>query len=429
MTAFTTRRELIFTGGRVALGAAIATGLTASGVSLAAADDKVTIEFPYLWSGPEGEAIQKIVDAFNASQDAIEVKGVSNPDTQRQLAQMTSRNGFDVSDNFDANIATWADKGALEPLDDFITADSFDTSDFIERVMTKMQFDGKTWSLPIAVHTTLLLANTALLEEAGLSTPTTISELATAIEKLTKVDGSGNITQLGMNQPDFISLAYSFGGKWIDADGKPTANDPGNVAAMQFWVDTVLKKYGVDQVKRFQSGFGEYASAQAPFYTGKVAMIADGEWQAQFIKQYAPDLKWSAGPLPYVDDKPELKDTANLAASTFFIPANSQHKQEAWTFLKYLVSPEPMRDFTLALANLPARTSLLADPAYEAIPGFDYWLQSLKSPNLQAMPNVTWGQEYMTEITSAVDSVLDLSKTPQDALDELQSKAEGLASK
>ncbi|MGC4191651.1 MAG: ABC transporter substrate-binding protein [Thermomicrobiales bacterium] len=425
----TTRRELIFNGGRVALGAAIATGLGASGISLAAAQDKVTIDFPYLWSGPEGEAIQKIVDAFNASQDAIEVKGVSNPDTQRQLAQMTSRNGFDVSDNFDSNIATWADKGALEPLDDFIAADSFDTSDFIERVMTKMQFDGKTWSLPIAVHTTLLLSNTALLEEAGVTAPTTTSELAAAIEKLTKVDGSGNITQLGMNQPNFVAFAYSFGGKWIDADGKPTANDPGNIAALQFWVDNVLSKYGVDQVKRFQSGFGEYASAQAPFYTGKVAMIPDGEWQAQFIKQYAPDLKWSASPIPYVDDKPDLKDTTDLAVSTFFIPANSKHKQEAWTFLKYLVSAEPMRDFTLALANLPARTSLLADPAYAAIPGLDYWLESLKSPNLQAMPNVTWGQEYSTEITSAVDSVLDLSKTPDDALTELQSKAESLAAK
>ena len=89
MSVTSTRRELIFNGGRVALGAVIATGLGASSVSLAAADDKVTIEFPYLWSGPEGEAMQKIVDGFNASQSAIEVKGVSNPDTQRQLAQMT----------------------------------------------------------------------------------------------------------------------------------------------------------------------------------------------------------------------------------------------------------------------------------------------------------------------------------------------------
>lgn len=423
----TTRRELIVSGGKVVLGASIAASLGSSMAGHAFAADSVTLDFPYLWTGPEGDAIQKVVDSFNASQDKIKVKGVSNPDAQRQLAAMTSKRGFDVSDNFDANIATWASKKALEPLDEYITGDKYDTSDFIPGVFSKMQFDGKTYSLPIAVHTTLLLANDDILGKAGVTTPKTISELVTAVNKLTVLDGDGNITQLGMNQPDFITLAYSFGGQWIDADGKPTANDPGNIAALQFWVDNVLKKYGVDKVKRFLSGFGEYASAQAPFYTGKVAMITDGEWQAQFIKQYAPGLKWSAGPVPYIAAKPELEGTAGIAASTFFIPANSQHKQEAWEFLKYLVSKEPMRDFTLALANLPARTSLLDDPAYAAIPGMEYWLNSLKSKNLKSMPNVTWGQEYNTEITSAVDSVLDLSKTPEEALNDLQSKADALA--
>lgn len=423
----TTRRELIFSGGKVALGASIAASLGSSVAGHAFAADSVTLDFPYLWTGPEGDAIQKVVDSFNASQDKIKVKGVSNPDAQRQLAAMTSKHGFDVSDNFDANIATWASKKALEPLDDYIAADKYDTSDFIPGVFSKMQFDSKTYSLPIAVHTTLLLTNDTILGAAGVAKPKTISELTASVEKLTVLDGSGNITQLGMNQPDFITLVYSFGGQWIDANGKPTANDPGNIAALQFWVDNVLKKYGVDKVKRFLSGFGEYASAQAPFYTGKVAMITDGEWQAQFIKEYAPDLKWSAGPVPYIDAKPEVEGTAGIAASTFFIPANSQHKQEAWEFLKYLVSKEPMRDFTLALANLPARTSLLDDPAYAAIPGMEYWLNSLKSKNLKSMPNVTWGQEYNTEITSTVDSVLDLSKTPEEALNDLQSKAEALA--
>jgi len=198
-------------------------------------------------------------------------------------------------------------------------------------------------------------------------------------------------------------------------------------AALQFWVDNVLKKYGADKVKRFQSGFGEYQSAQAPFYTGKIAMTMDGEWQAQFIQEYAPDLKWTAGYVPIADDKPELAGTANIAASTFFIPANSQHKDAAWTFLQYLVSSEPMKNFTLALANLPTRTSLLADPAYAAIPGLDYWLDSLKSKNLRSMPNVTWGAQYTTDITTAIDSVMDLSKAPEDAMNDLQGKAEDLA--
>jgi multiple sugar transport system substrate-binding protein len=422
----TTRRTFMARSGQATLGMSLASAFGVSFAARAAAQDKVSVEFPYLWAGPEGEAMQAIVDQFNASQDQYEVNGVSNPDAQRQLAAMTSNNGFDVSDNFDANIGTWASKGALEPLDDFIARDSYDTSDFIPAAMEKMSYDGKVYSLPIAVHTSQLMVNDTILSEAGITAPTTHSELAAAIEALTIVDGD-TITQLGMGVPDFITFAYTFGGQWINSDLQPTANDPGNIAALQFWVDNVLNKYGVENVQRFQSGFGEYASAQAPFYTGKLAMSIDGEWQARFIQQYAPDLQWSAGPLPVADDQPDLAGTTGLAASTFFIPANAEEKDGAWEFIKYLFSEEPMRDFTIALANLPARTSLLEDEAYTEIPGFSYWLESLKSPNLKSMPNVTWGQEYGTEITSAVDAVMNLSKSPEDALNELQGKAEDLA--
>lgn len=424
----TSRRQFLVRSGQIAGGVGIASAMGLPIVSSSAlAQDAVRVNFPYLWAGPEGEAMQAIVDSFNASQSEFFVEGVSNPDTQRQLAAMTSRNGFDVSDNFDSNIATWASTGAIQSLDPFIEASSYDLSDFVPAAMEKMSFDGQIYSLPIAVHTTLLMVNDAILSEAGIAAPTTHSELAAAIDALTVLDGD-NIVQLGMGQPDFLTFAYTFGGGWIDENLQPTANDPGNIAALQFWVDNVLSKYGVDNVRRFQSGFGEYASAQAPFYTGKLAMSMDGEWQARFIQLYAPDLQWSAVSLPVADDQPDLAGTTSLAASTFFIPTNANEPEGGWAFMEYLFSEGPMRDFTLALANLPSRQSLLDDPAYAEIPGFSYWLDSLKSPNLRSMPNVPWGQEYQTEITSAVDSVMDLSKTPEEALNDLQGKAESLAS-
>ncbi|HVL23135.1 MAG TPA: ABC transporter substrate-binding protein [Thermomicrobiales bacterium] len=423
----TTRRQLIVRGSQLAAGAALAPAFLTLSPRASLAQDKVTIDFPYLWTGPEGEAMQKIADDFNASQGEVEVKGVSNPDQQRQLAAMASSNGFDISDGFDNQIGTWADNGAIQALDDFISGSSYDTSDFIPSVLEKMSFDGKTYALPVAVHTTLLLHNTTLLEEAGVEPPKTTSELAAAIEALTKVDGNGAIQQLGMQQPDFVSFAYSFGGQWIDDQNQPTANHEGNIAALQFWVDNVLNKYGADNVKRFQSGFGEYASPQNPFYTGKVAMVTDGEWQARFTQQYAPDLKWTAAPIPVPDDKPELEGTSSIASSIFFIPSNASDADAAWAFMQYVMSPDAMRDFTVALANLPTRQSLLKDKAYEEIPGMHYWLESLSSKNLKAMPNVPWGQEYGTEITSTIDEVINLNKTPEQALNELQEKAKGLA--
>lgn len=398
-----------------------------SGSALAA--DKAVLDFPYLWTGPEGDAMQAIVDAFNSSQDAIEVKGVSNPDVQRQIAQMASKNGFDISDSWDTYVGGWAGAGAILPLDDLISGAKYDTSDFVPEILNMMKFEDVVYAMPVAVHTIMMMFNKDLLSEAGVEPPKTTEELKAAIDTLTKVDDSGKITQLGVNTPDFVSFAYSFGGQWIDENLEPTANAEGNVEALTFWVDNVLKKYGVDEIKRFQSGFGEYASPQNPFYTGKVAMVLDGEWQAMFIQQYAKDLNWGATYVPVPEAKPDLEQTAALSASMFFIPANTGDADAAWTFMEYLVSPEPMRDFTLALANLPARASLLDDEAYADIPGMNYWLDSLKSPNLKFMPQTAWRQEYATEITSTIEKITNLKQEPQEALDELQDKALKLAAK
>jgi multiple sugar transport system substrate-binding protein len=419
------RRALLANSAKVGTGALVVAASAGSRFGHVAAADRTTIDFPYLWTGPEGDALQKVVDRFNQSQETIEVKGVANPDAQRQLAAMASSNGFDISDNFGSNVGSWAAKGILEPLDEYVAADQFDTSDFVTATLDQMKYDGKLYALPVAVHTTLLLYNKDLFAAAGIAEPPkTTSQWADAIAKLTKADGSGNISQLGLNvAPDApIGWTWAFGGQWADAQGNPTPTHPGNIACINFCLDNVFKKYGVDQVKKFQSGFGEYASPQNPFYVGKVAMVVDGEWQSRFVQLYAPNLNWGVAPIPVADDHPELAGATDLSSSMFFIPTNSRHKKEAWEFMKYLLSSDAMRDFTLALANLPARRSLLEDPAYAELPNFSAWLESLKSPNIHSFPSAEWSAEYLTELTSALDSIFNLKKSPEEGMADVEKK-------
>lgn len=395
-------------------------------VSASAAAEKVTINFPYLWGGPEGQALEKVITAFNGSQDHITVKGVSSPDFQKQLASMSGSNGFDISDNFGSTVGSWASKGILEPLDDYMKADNFDTADFVPTALQSNQYQGKTYALPIAVHTLLLMYNKKMFSDAGIAAPpTTISELQADIAKLTKVDSSGKITQLGMRSPDYITLAYAFGGKWYDDQGNPTPDDPGNLAALHFWVDNVVKKYGADPIKKFESGYGEYASAQNPFYTGKVAMTLDGEWQPVFIKQYAPNLEWGVVAIPYPDNQATLAGATQLTSSMFFIPKNAPHKQEAWTFLKYLTGKDAMTQFSHALGNLPARTSLLGDPTYNDIPQFNTWLDSLKSPNLKIFASLPSTAAYQKDLGDEFQLIANLQDTPEAGMAKVKAKAAG----
>jgi multiple sugar transport system substrate-binding protein len=412
------------------MGIAVAglSGLAACSNDSTSTGGKVTLRFSYLWTGEEAKALERVIKKFNQSQSKIVVKGVSNPDAQAQLAAMTGRKGaFDISDNFGSSTGAWATKGVIKSLDEYIERDSFDLGDFADSAMAQCRFNDQVYQLPIAVNNSALFYNKALFAEAGVKEPpTTTSQWAEVIDKLTKT-GKNGLTQLGLAGAsgagaDYRLLGVTHGGKWYDK-GTPTPEDPGNIAGASFYVDNVIKKYGIKEIERFVSGFGDYQSPQNPFYQGKLAMVIDGEWQPSFIKEFAPDLDWGVVPVPYPDDKPDLAKTNLVAPGTFFIPSNSQHPDEAWEFMKYLVSKESMLSFTKALSNLPARKSLLKHPAYQSIPNFGLFLDLLDSKNAVSIPSEPSLAEYTSDLATADDQITRLVKSPAEAYAQVAKSA------
>lgn len=411
----------------IALTSAAAAAVALTGCSGAAPSGPTTITFSYLWGGEEAKALEKVIADFNKSQSDIKVVGVSSPDAQKQLTSMSSSNGsFDISDNFGNTVGSWASKGILAPLDDYLKTEKVDLGEFAPASLDQMKYDGKTYALPIAVHTQQLMYNKDLLDAAGVQPPTTMDELAAAVKKLTVTDASGAITQIGLGNPSastlFTTLGYAFGGTWDGKDDKtPSPTDPKNVEALDWYTKTLTDTYGADKIASFTSGLGQYMSAQDPFYTGKEAMVVDGEWQAVNIPKVAPNLNWGVVDIPAASD--DLAGTTQVTTSTLFIPSNSKHKAEAAKFLAYMVSDKPMTDFTLALGNLPSKTALLTDAAYSDIPHFDSWLNALKSPNAKSLASQPYSAQYSTDLATAFDDVVRGVATPEKALQSVADKA------
>jgi multiple sugar transport system substrate-binding protein len=412
----------------VGLSALIAT-VAGCGSSTSGSGGPTTVTFDYLWTGKEAQALQRIIADFNASQKKVVVKGVSAPDAQKQLASMSSSAGaFDISDNFGNAVGSWAAKGVLEPLNGYLSANHVATDDFIPAALDQMTYQGKIYSLPIAVHDFQLIYNKKEFAEAGIAQPPkTTGELATDIAKLTKTDGKGNITQLGLGNPDsfttFTTLGYAFGGAW-DAPSGPQPTTPGNLAALNFYQQNVTKKFGADKIDKFTAGWGPYMSPQDPFYTGKVAMVIDGEWQAVGIPANASKLEWGVTSVPVpADQAGALTGTTQLTASTLFIPRNAKHKKEAFTFLEYLTGKDAMAEFSLALGNLPGRKSLLDDPRYRAVPQFSFWADGLKGSNVHALASKPYSATYSADLTSGFDAVRRGTKTPEQAMASIADKA------
>jgi multiple sugar transport system substrate-binding protein len=421
MSTTSTRRRWRTALTVVAGAAAVAVALSGCATSSTSSSGRTTITFSYLWTGKEGTALQKIVKDYNSSQSKITVKAVQTSAT-KQLASMSSTNGsFDVSDSFGTNVGSWASKGIIEPL----TSYDFDTSDFIPSVLKQDEYKGKLYAAPIAVQEYKLLYNKKIFAADGITTPpTTMSEFAADIVKTTKVSSGGTITQLGLGTSSsynlLSTLAYVFGGKW-DTNGKPSPTNPDNIKALNWYKTNVLDKFGASNIAKFESGYGEYMTAQDPFYTGKIAMTIDGEWQSANIPKTAPNLDWGVADIPAVNSS--LTNATQTYSSMFFIPSNSKHKEQAADFLKYLTGKKAMRSFTLALGNLPARTSLLSDSAYDKLPGFNVWLQGLKSKNAKAFAPTTYTTQYQTDLTSAFSSFVLGNETAEQAMASVKAKA------
>lgn len=392
------------------------------------AQDAVTLDFWYGWTGPEAEALEALIAKWNSANPDIQVKGLSQSDYQKQLTAITGGNPPDIASQFGQNVVPWGLRGAMMPLDDYIAKDGVDLKDFVPAALSTSQHEGKTYAIPTAMHVSMLFYNKDILQEAGYDgPPETISDLKEYIKKLSVVEDGGRLQRLGLwPGMDAYTFSYAFNGSFYDeATQQVTPDHPGIQSAIKLSKE-IWDQYGSDNLDRFSSGLGQYMSAQNPFFSGKYAMTIDGEWLPTFIKQYSPNLNYGIAPIPYDESNPELKNSGNVTTSVFYIPKGVKNPDASWKFIKWMTEPEQMAEFTAALGNLPTRNSAFSNPLYEDVPGFKEFLDYSGSENLKSFPASSYANEYMTEFSAQYDAILRGTVSMEEGLDKVKAKIQPL---
>ncbi len=223
------------------------------------------------------------------------------------------------------------------------------------------------YGVPVDVTNIQMLYNKDLFQKAELDPekpPQTWNEFLAAWKKLKAAGVPGLVSGWGETwMIDCFASNYAFNilgeQKVLDTyRGKVSYTDPQWIEVLSLF-DT-LRKEGI-----LVPGVVTMINKQAEqaFSTGKAAFAFNGSWCVNVYHGMNPELQFAAMLPPRVTNKHPMRIWGG-AGSSFMVNANSQNKDEALAFLKWLTQPPQQAMFSKETLNLPAnRTSVRELPA------------------------------------------------------------------
>jgi multiple sugar transport system substrate-binding protein len=351
----------------------------------------------------------------------IEVEVVAIPwDSidEKLTTAVASGSGPDILQIGLSKLRTFADAGALMPLDD-VLADypALDPSNFPSGVSgTATSVGGQIVSVPWTSDTRVLFTRTDILEAAGIDAPPATWDELREDAKTLAARGEG---QYGYYIPQWdaplpIEMTWSMGGEVIDADGNVNFDTPEFAAA----VDVYTGLYADGSVPTN----GDFDQTQG-FISGVAPMLVSGPYLGKGIADSAPELDglWQASPLPAGDGG----SISLFAGSNLGVWHNTDQKDAALSLLEYVSQPEQQLAWYGLTGELPTVTSALEDSELNSDPNVKVYTDQLATAKV--LPLVSnWDGAVGTELLNALNAIVLQGADRQASLDGLYSKTAGL---
>jgi multiple sugar transport system substrate-binding protein len=321
--------------------------------------------------------------------------------------------------------AKFAKAGIVSDVTDKLS--SADKQDIFPGALDAISFDGKLYGLPWLNDTKFLFYNKDILNKAGFTNPpTTWDELinqATVIKQkgLVEYPLAWSWKQAEALVCDFTTLSGTFGGQMI-TDGKPTITDAGNKAALNFMLSSLKSGLTNPNSTEFleEDVRGVFSSGKAAFAMNWTYMynLANDKTQSQ--------VAGNVGIVPSPSQGNVVSASVNGGMGVSLTKA-TKHPDEAWKYLQYLVSKDVQKKYSKNA--LPIWKSLYDDKDVIATNPDVVAASKIQYNYLVNRPQVTWYGSFSNDLQVGIQQVLMGQKSTDDALNELQKKAEEYASK
>ncbi|TYR73276.1 carbohydrate ABC transporter substrate-binding protein [Rossellomorea vietnamensis] len=218
--------------------------------------------------------------------------------------------------------------------------------------------DGKLYGMPVNLEGYGFVYNKDLFEKAGITeAPATIDELKDASEKL-KAAG-------------ITPFSAGYGEWWVIGQhllNIPFAQQDDPVAFIEGLYDGSEKITGNEKFKEFKEVLDtelkyandnplttDYNTQVTLFASGETAMLQQGNWTENMITEIDPEINMGFLPIPNSNDESSADRLPVGVPNNWVLNKNSEHLEEAKTFLEWMVSSETgKRYITEEFAFIPA---------------------------------------------------------------------------
>src|SRR5438046_3816466 len=315
-------------------------------------------------SGINGEALNKIVNNFNASQSAIKVTTVFQGTYDDLLSKLNTALASNAAPAlvqvYDIGQRYMYDSGQLVPMQALIDRHKFSTADFEAAVNNYYKYQDKLQSMPCNASSSIFYYNKDAVTEVGLDPakpPVTFTEITEAAKKLTKKDASGNTVRYGFGPSIygwfFEQLLATSGALYADngngRDDRATKvvyNNAAGKAILDWW------KAGIDGGYFYNPG-QDNAGATTAFQSGKTAMYLES---SAALRGNINTAKFQVGTGLFArpDNKPANGGNIIGGASLYILKSRpAEEQQAAWEFIKYAMTPAVQAQWNLDTGYYP----------------------------------------------------------------------------
>jgi len=389
------------------------------------------VRFWHMWTGEWQVVIEKIVQRYNDSQTEYEVIPLSVPGASTKcLLGVAGGDPPDVMAQWEAVIPTWAERKAIQPLDQLLTPEEYARfqREAYPAVLRIGMYRDHLYAMTPTMNLSAVYVNPVQLKAAGLDInkfPKTLEELVEWGKRLDEFDAQRNLTRMGFMPGSWANLAPLFGGGFYNwKTGDLTLNRQENVKALEFLVSE-RTRLGFDNVVRFTSGFGPDAGGQWSFLAGKLAMVVDGQWRVEQIGKVAPNFPYRVFPLPPPRGGVALAGSTN--GNQMIIPSGAKEPKGAMEFIKFwsgFTNPEVGAEFITWGGWLPMTRPVAESKTYQTYlrnyPEFKQFVDLMPSKQFQPLPPVTVEMFIADKINQNQDLALRGTLTPAQAVAKLE---------